>query len=141
MCFPGAWERQVVSTFNSVQCLATWQSFHRIFHRITEWFGLEGSSKPTQPQPLLWAGLPPTSSGCPGPHPTWPLAPPGMGHHSFSPPLQLFLCVFQWLQLLPLPGPASLPLILVAASHTLCPVVPALPSHLVSGTSSKELFS
>ena len=29
-------------------------------------------------------GLPPTSSGCPGPHPTWPWAPPGMGHHSFS---------------------------------------------------------
>ena len=22
----------------------------------------------------------PTSSGCPGPHPTWPWAPPGMGH-------------------------------------------------------------
>ena len=21
---------------------------------------------------------------CPGPHPTWPWAPPGMGHHSFS---------------------------------------------------------
>ena len=24
------------------------------------------------PQPLPWTGLPPTSSGCPGPHPTWP---------------------------------------------------------------------
>ena len=36
-------------------------------------------------QPLLRAGLPPTSSGCPGPHPTWPWALPGMmGHHSFS---------------------------------------------------------
>ena len=26
----------------------------------------------TVPTPLLWAGLPPTSSGCPGCHPTWP---------------------------------------------------------------------
>ena len=50
--------------------------------RITERFGLEGISKPTQPLP--WAWLSPTSSGCPGPHPTWPWAPPGMGHHSFS---------------------------------------------------------
>jgi len=40
--------------------------------RITEWFGLEGTSQPIQPQPLPWAGLPPTSSGCPGPHPPWP---------------------------------------------------------------------
>ena len=30
---------------------------------------------------MPWAGLPPTS---PGPHPTWPWAPPGMGYHSFS---------------------------------------------------------
>ena len=50
----------------------------------TEGFGLEGTSKPTFPQPLPWAGLPHTSSGCPGPHPTWPWAPPGMGHHNFS---------------------------------------------------------
>jgi len=28
--------------------------------------------------------LPPTSSGCPGPHPTWPWVPLGMGIHSFS---------------------------------------------------------
>jgi len=33
--------------------------------RITEQSGLVGASKPTLPQPLLWAGLPPTSSGCP----------------------------------------------------------------------------
>jgi len=42
------------------------------------WVG--GTSKPTPPQPLPWAGLPSTSSGCPGLHPTWPWAPPGMGH-------------------------------------------------------------
>ena len=28
--------------------------------------------------------LPPTSSGCPGPHPAWPWAPPGMGHAQLS---------------------------------------------------------
>jgi len=42
------------------------------------------SVKITQPQPLPWPVLPPTSSGCPGPHPTWLWVPPGMGHHSFS---------------------------------------------------------
>jgi len=36
------------------------------------------------PAPMPWAGLPPTSSGCPGPHPTWPGAPPGMGHYTTS---------------------------------------------------------
>ena len=53
-------------------------------NRIIEWLRLEGTLKMIEPQPLLWAGLPPTSSGCSGPHPTWPWAPPGMGHHSFS---------------------------------------------------------
>ena len=41
-------------------------------HRITERLGLEETSKPTQPQALPWAGLPPTSSGCPLPYLTWP---------------------------------------------------------------------
>jgi len=36
------------------------------------------------PIPLLWAWLPTIRSDCPGPHPTWPWMPPGMGHHSFS---------------------------------------------------------
>jgi len=51
-------------------------------HVTMERLSLEETSNPTQP--LLWAGLSPTSSGCPGPHPTWPWVPPGMGHHSFS---------------------------------------------------------
>jgi len=34
-------------------------------HRITEWFGLEGISKPTQYPP--WAGLPSTSAAAQGP--------------------------------------------------------------------------
>jgi len=51
--------------------------------RITERFGLERTSNPASPNSVPWAGLPPSSSGCPGPHPTWPRAPPGMGHHSF----------------------------------------------------------
>jgi len=50
-------------------------------HRLI-WVGRDHKSMP--PQPLLWAGLPPTNWGCPGPHPTWPWAPPGMGHHRFS---------------------------------------------------------
>jgi len=32
---------------------------------------------------MLWAGLPPSSSGCSVPHPIWPHVPSGMGHHSF----------------------------------------------------------
>ena len=43
-------------------------SFHRI---IIEWLRLEGTSKPTELQPRAMGWLPPTSSGCPRPHP-WP---------------------------------------------------------------------
>ena len=50
-------------------------------HRMA-WVG--GDLKAHSLQPLPWVGLPPTSSGCPGSHTTWPSAPPGMGHHSFS---------------------------------------------------------
>jgi len=56
--------------------------WHESQNRRMAW--VEGTSKTIYFQPLPWAGLPPTSSGCPGPHPTWPWAPPGMGHHSFS---------------------------------------------------------
>jgi len=38
---------------------------------IIERFGLEGPSKPTQPQPHAVGREATTSSGCPGPHPTW----------------------------------------------------------------------
>ena len=41
-----------------------------VYHRIAEWLELEGTLKSTQFQPLPWARLPPTSSGCPGPHPS-----------------------------------------------------------------------
>ena len=61
--------------------------------RTTEW--LEGTLKPTQTQPLPWARLPPTSSGCPGLYPTWPWTPPGMGHHSFSGQLRQGLTTLQ----------------------------------------------
>ena len=47
---------------------------------IIEWLGLERTSKIIWFQPSAVGWLPPTSSGCPGPHPTWPWAPPGMGH-------------------------------------------------------------
>jgi len=53
-------------------------------HRITEWPGLEGIMNL---QPPCRAG-PPTSPftrpGCPGPHPTWPWAPPGTGIYNLS---------------------------------------------------------
>jgi len=47
---------------------------------------LEGTSKPIQFQPPCpWlAGLPPSSSGCPGPRPTYPWMPQGWSNHSFS---------------------------------------------------------
>ena len=43
--------------------------------RITKWLGLEVSIKPTQFLPTA-----PHQLSCPGPHPTWPWGPPGMGH-------------------------------------------------------------
>jgi len=49
----------------------------KIFHRIIEWHGSSSCS------PLLWTGLPSTRSGCTGPHPPWPWAPPGMEYPQF----------------------------------------------------------
>jgi len=54
-------------------------------HRITEWLGLEGTSRiiklrPSPPQAGLPTSTSNTSPGCPGPHPTRPWTPPGMGH-------------------------------------------------------------
>jgi len=40
----------------------------------------KGSQRFSTPNPLLWAELPPSRSGCPGPHPTHPCVPPGRGH-------------------------------------------------------------
>ena len=55
------------------------------YDRITESqssLGWKGSQSLSSSIPCRgWA---PTSSGCPGPHPSWPWAPPGMGQHSFS---------------------------------------------------------
>lgn len=42
--------------------------------------GLKQNLKPYQPQALAVGWFPPTSSGCPEPHPTWPGAPAGMRH-------------------------------------------------------------
>ena len=70
--------------------------------RIIEWLRLEGTLKILQFQPL-----PPTSSGCPEPHPTWPWAPPGMGHpHSSG---QLCQCLTAlWVEIFPLKWNLSL---------------------------------
>ena len=70
---PSANQATQIHSFKSPKPLFEVEHFDlKYFHGITEWFGLEGTSNanPSQPQP--WAGLPPTSSGCPGPHPTWP---------------------------------------------------------------------
>ena len=42
--------------------------------RIIEWLGLESASKPTQPQSLPGAGLPPPAEAAQGP------IQPGLGH-------------------------------------------------------------
>lgn len=52
-------------------------------HRITEWLWLKETLKNTKFQPPAMGWLLPTSSVWPGPQPTWPWAPQGMGHHSF----------------------------------------------------------
>ena len=53
--------------------------FHRI-HRITEWFGLEGTFKGHPVQPLPWAGTSSTGWGHSEPGPAWPWTFAGMGH-------------------------------------------------------------
>ena len=74
-----------VAVFKRLNCgTGEFSSNHRMNYRITEWLGLEGNLRLAPLQPLPWAGLSPTSSGCLGPHPTWSWAPPRIGHHSFS---------------------------------------------------------
>ena len=73
------------SVTNIWTCRAEHNKSHRITdHRITEWPGLEGTSRIMNLQPPCRAG-PPTSPftrpGCSGPHPTWPWMHPGMGGH------------------------------------------------------------
>ena len=60
---------------------------HRIIaswnHKIRESQNDLGWKEPCSPPSsnlLPWARQRPTSLGCPGPHPTWPYAPPGVGH-------------------------------------------------------------
>ena len=52
--------------------------YTQLHSRITK--QLWGPQSPPSSKPLMWAALPPTSSGCPGPHPIWPWRPPGMRH-------------------------------------------------------------
>ena len=49
-------------------------------HGIIEWPGLQRTTVLISSNPLLCAGSPTSSPGCPEPHPAWPLMPPGMGH-------------------------------------------------------------
>lgn len=42
--------------------------------------GWKGPQSSPSPNPVPWVGLPPSSSAYPGPRPTWPWTPPGVGH-------------------------------------------------------------
>ena len=83
LCFipsAGEGERKHWGLFFCCSVLFEW----RWTHRITEWLGWRGPQGSQSSNLLLHAG-PPTSTfnsspGCPGPHPTWPWTPPGMGH-------------------------------------------------------------
>lgn len=73
-------------------------------HGVIEWFWLEGSLKPVLFQPSPWTRTPPSSSGCPGPHSSWPWMLPGMEHpeaffqaFSESPGSCLLIFQSQWL--------------------------------------------
>jgi len=55
----------------------------RYFHRIIEsqnGLGCKGAQCSLSSNPLLCAGSPTSSPGCPEPHPAWPWMPAGMGH-------------------------------------------------------------
>ena len=63
-----------------MNCLAV----HRIIESQT---GLVGRDLKAHPVPTLaMCRAAPHQLSCPGSQPTWPRAPPGMGHHSFSRP-------------------------------------------------------
>ena len=49
-------------------------------HRLTAWPGLKRTTMLISSNPLLCAGSPTSSPGCPEPHPAWPSMPAGMGH-------------------------------------------------------------
>jgi len=64
-----------------------------LWHVGKGWRRLEETLKTTQFQPPCHA-VPPTWFCCPGPHPTWPWAPPEMGHKGWGrypkfPPLDI----------------------------------------------------
>ena len=54
------------------------------YYRMIEWFGLERIPKPTLPQPLLWAGTPPTHQAADSPIEPGLEHCQGWGIHSFS---------------------------------------------------------
>ena len=58
---------------------STWNKIMRN-HRLTAWPGLKRTTMLISSNPLLCAGSPTSSPGCPEPHPAWPSMPAGMGH-------------------------------------------------------------
>jgi len=68
------WQQVTQMLFSTVSSAALWD------HRMIERPGLERITMLIQFQPLLCAGSPTSSPGCPEPHPAWPGMPAGMGH-------------------------------------------------------------
>ena len=74
------WVKRRATSFRSSAAVARHVAGRR-HHRIIEWLRLEGVFEDQlAPIPLPWAGTSLSTSGCPGPHSTRPLVPPGMGY-------------------------------------------------------------
>jgi len=95
MQVPDAWQKSLLPHAEKVTqsppsgSFALWDSSLQstmkapsVNHWTTEWVGSEGTLKITELQSPAMGWLLPTRSGCTGPHPIWPWAPPGMGLQS-----------------------------------------------------------
>jgi len=63
---------------HSVVIFSVLNEYHKIITVESQNAWVGGDLKGHQSQPPAMGWLPPTSSGCPGPHPTWPSAPQGL---------------------------------------------------------------
>lgn len=86
------------SGFSSVQPMSSSCAMLVHSHRITRWFGSEGTLQITQFQPLPWAGTAPTSPHCSEPHPPGPELFQGWGIHRLGfPQVIMSLELVLWL--------------------------------------------
>ena len=71
----------ILCTFQIHSEYLSYKATNGHYHKIIEYFGLEGTFKGRLVQPpLQWVGTSSTRSGCSEPRPTWPWMFPGMGH-------------------------------------------------------------